>query len=248
MSLEAARTLSENGTPPSERQSSGIGDRHGSIADAAAARADMYRFFSSVYLCPPREDLLGQLLDPEFLEELELLFGEDAVADLKSFAEETDPDQASEALDSEFIDLFAVPTGRYVAPFEDVYWRADSGGPLLGERAVAVIRTYREAGAQMDHEIKELPTHVGVELAFMTFLCEAEAVAAMDGERERTDDAERRDRAWYRDLQRQFLREHLIPWFPRLRSQIQAKATGPLYPGLATITEEFLSLDVAGFE
>jgi TorA maturation chaperone TorD len=234
-------------TPPAEQSPADIDDRRDSMVEAAVARADMYRFLSSVYLSPPRDEVLQQLLDREFLDELAVLIGEDAVAELRSFLEANDVDQESGTLDTEFMDLFAVPTGRYVAPFEDVYWKADSGGPLLGEQAVAVVRTYREAGAQIDHEIKELPTHVGVELAFMTYLCEAEAVAAIDGDGAQPDHDDGRDRNWYRGLQRQFLEEHLIPWFPRLRSKIQAKANGPLYRGLATITEEFLSLDAAGF-
>jgi TorA maturation chaperone TorD len=208
----------------------------------------MYRFFSAVYLSPPREDLLRQLADTEFLEGLSRLFGADIVADLQSFSETTDLEHESETLNLEFMDLFAVPTGRYVVPFEDVYRGKGSSGPLLGEQAIAVIRSYREAGAEMDREIKELPTHVGVELAFMSFLCEREAVAVIEGAEappERDPDA---DRSRYRSLQTRFLRDHLNSWFPSLSSEIQARAASPLYRGLAIITEKFLYLDAAGLE
>jgi TorA maturation chaperone TorD len=221
---------------------------HTAAAETARARADMYQFFSTVYLTPPSEDLLRQLADTEFLDELSRLFGDDTVAELKSFSESTDLEQESETLNLEFMDLFAVPTGRYVVPFEDVYRGEGSSGPLLGEQAIAVIRSYREAGAEMDREIKELPTHVGVELAFMSFLCEQEAVAVIEGAVTPPERDPNADRSRYRRLQTQFLRDHLNSWFPNLSSEIQARASSPLYRGLAIMTEKFLNLDAAGLD
>ena len=52
----------------------------------AAARADMYRFLSAVYLSPVDEDLLRRLINHDFLDELSTRFGEQAVAELKGFA------------------------------------------------------------------------------------------------------------------------------------------------------------------
>src|SRR5512139_118915 len=115
--------------------------------------------------------------------------------------------------------LIAVPAGRYVTPFEDVYRGASVDrrlGPLLGEHAVAVMRLYREAGGDVDQDCKELPTHVGVELAFMSFLCGREA-AARSGERcaDAVGQGAATAGAYYRGLQVRFLREHLAEWFPQ---------------------------------
>lgn len=231
----------------------GLEEPRSSAAESVLARANMYRFFSAVYLSPPTRALVEQIIDSAFLDDLSVLFGEDAVTELRSFANTSDVDSALDALGQEFMDLFAVPTGRYVTPFEDVYrGRTADGarvwGPLLGERAIDVIRTYREAGAQLDHNIKELPTHVGVELAFMSFLCEREAAVIDATEGTRPDCDGSTDAVRFRDLQRKFLQRHLNSWFPQLSSEIQAKAVSSFYRGLALTTEKFLSRDAASLE
>jgi len=231
-------------------EASNVGDLRGAAAESALARADMYCFFAAVYLSPPNRAFLQQLVDPAFLEDLSVLFGDKAVTELRSFANTTDVDGALDTLKQEFMDLFAVPTGRYVTPFEDVYRGKDSDGnqlrgPLLGERAIDVTRLYREAGAEMDREIKELPTHVGVELAFMSFLCEREAKAVDTDAHTPSGHDEATGAERYRQLQKRFLRQHLNSWFPQLRLEIQAKAASSLYRGLALTTEEFLSRDAA---
>jgi len=208
----------------------------------------MYRFLSAVYLNPPSHDLLRQLLAADFLRELSTLFSSEPVAEIEKFAAALDPDRDFSALKQEYMDLFAVPTGRYVTPFEDVYRAGEEGnptGPLLGGSAIAVIRTYREAGAKLDSTCTELPTHIGVELSFMSFLChrEAEVLAAVEESRDAAGAPT--GCARYRALQTRFLLEHLNDWFPRLSQVIQTHTKSALYRGLALITEEFLAEDLA---
>lgn len=225
-----------------------------SAHQSAEARANMYRFLSAVFLSPIEEDSLQRLVDEEFLDELSTLFGEQAVAELRDFAATVSVKEDLPSLKQEYMDLFAVPTGRYVTPFEDVFrGRSAEGkevrGPLLGERAIAVIRAYRRAGAEMDGGCMELPTHVGVELSFMNYLCEQEAAACCSQDSDAVLDRQNEESAnpaRYRKLQSRFLQEHLNEWFPRLSSTIQVAADGPLYRGLAALTEEFLSRDAAG--
>lgn len=226
--------------------------------DAVSAREDarmrgtMYRFLSTIYLCPPEQDLVRQVTETNFLEVLSSLFGDKAVAELKEFAAGFDYDFPF--LKQEYLDLFAVPTGRYVTPFEDVYQGATvegepAKGPLLGPRAVSVIRRYREAGAQMDRACKELATHIGVELSFMSFLCEREEEAIPRGKGDAEPDSEQEEAVpsiRYREHQIRFLEEHLNDWFPRLSRSIQANARSRFYRGLARITEGFLAWDTAG--
>ena len=222
-----------------------------SAQEDARTRGTMYRFLSTIYLSPPEQDLVRHVTGKYFLEELSSLFGEKAVAELKEFAAGFDKDFAS--LRQEYMDLFAVPTGRYVTPFEDVYQGTTmegepAKGPLLGLRAVSVIRIYREAGAEMDRACKELTTHIGVELSFMSFLCEREAEAIPHEKGDAKPDSEQEetaDSAKYRKLQIRFLTEHLNDWFPRLSRSIQANAKSRFYRGLARITEEFLDQDTA---
>ena len=222
----------------------------------AEARAKMYTFLSAVFLHPPTGALVQQIRDQSLLTDLSALFSREAIKELEEFSAGAGVDADLASLTQEYMDLFAVPTGRYVTPFEDVYLGASvegerERGPLLGEQAIAVRRLYRQAGVEMTRECRELPTHIGVELSFMGFLCEQEqemeAISRDDTGIARADaDAEPDGRGRYRDLQLRFLQNHLNVWFPHLRRAIQTKAKSRLYPGLALISEEFLARDAAG--
>jgi TorA maturation chaperone TorD len=101
----------------------------------------------------------------------------------------------------------------------------------------------------MDRTCKELPTHIGVELSYMNFLCERQAAAIGDEEGQALPDEKKRaaaDSGRYRELQIKFLDEHLNAWFPQLSRSIQANAKSNFYRGLARITEAFLAYDTAG--
>jgi len=219
----------------------------------AEARANMYRFLSTAYLQPPHEDLVRRLLDEEFLSSLCTMFSDRAVATLRALATEGSPEKDLPSLRQDYMDLFAVPTGRYVTPFEDVYRGETSDGtptrgPLMGDRAIAVRRLYRTAGAKMGAECKELPTHIGVELSFMGFLCEQQAASLRAGLQAAALETETRASAdWigYRRIQIIFLQRHLNDWFPQLSEVIQTYAKTPLYRGLALLTEDFLAWDAA---
>ncbi len=104
----------------------------------------------------------------------------------------------------------------------------------------------------MERTCTELPTHIGVELSFMSFLCEREAAALGDsrpdgqpqgGAAAETATGTDEILARVREFQTRFLQEHLNTWFPQLCGSIRAKAKGPLYRGLAEITEAFLAAE-----
>lgn len=235
------------------READGAQAAAGSAERLEVARGNMYRFLSAAYLQPPNQDLMRHLADTSLLEHLSALFGEGAAADLKEFAAALSAEDVA-ALKQEYMGLFAVPTGRFVTPFEDVYRGKTSEnpqerGPLLGLRAIAARRMYREAGAAMDRDCKELPTHIGVELSFMSFLCERRAEAIRNEESGILPDEQAEgaaDSFTYRNLQLRFLQEHLNGWFPPLSKCIQAYARSPFYRGLAGLTEAFLAWDTAG--
>jgi len=214
----------------------------------------MYRFLSSAFLKPPTPELLRQCASRELLDDLSDLFGREAVAELEDYAESADVEDDLPSMRQEYMDLFAVPSGRYLTPFEDVYRsRAGEGsalGPLLGACAIQVIRIYRQAGAAMEVSCKELPTHVGVELSFMSHLCKREAETARPSFEKDPPRGEERpvDQSELRLLQVVFLRHHLHEWFPLLNRQLQNRASSALYRGLGLLTEEFLSQDLEHLE
>lgn len=196
----------------------------------------MYRFLSAAFLQPPNEAFVTPLLADGFIAELEETFGATAVADLRSFVREFQGDYVS--LDQEFQDLFMVPLGRYVTPYEAVYRDEREAGEtrvrglLMGPSTLAVKQLYRQAGAAISEHFKDLPDHVGLELACMEFLCQAEARA---WDKEDLDEMCR-----VRGLQRRLLQEHLLQWIPALCERIRERAAGPLYRGIASLTEAYL--------
>ncbi|HUV12175.1 MAG TPA: molecular chaperone TorD family protein, partial [Acidobacteriota bacterium] len=225
---------------------------HGVAREQAELRSNLYGFFAAHFLCPPDEDFVQHLLDQAFLHELSSLFGPQAVAQLREFTASVRPGEDVADLRQEYMDLFVVPSSRYVTPFEDVYrGRPADGeagmGRLMGELSIALRRRYREAGAEMVRACKQLPNHIGVELSFMSFLCNKEAAAIENEGYASLDPGERKaaDSVKYRELQIRFLQEHLNEWFPQLSRAIQARTKSSFYQGLALITEEFLVLDTA---
>jgi len=203
----------------------------------ATARANMYRFLAATFLEPPSEALIAPLLEDGLLKELEAAFGAVAVEDLRRFAGAFQGDH--EGLDQEFQSLFMVPLGRYVTPYEAVYrderqiGDARVHGLLMGPSTLAVKQLYREAGAAVSEDFKDLPDHIGLELACMEFLCRGEAQA---WDQENLDEVRR-----LRDFQRRLLQEHLLQWAPRLCRRVRESATGPLYRGIASLTEAYLA-------
>lgn len=214
-------------------------------------REQLYHFLAAAYLRPLTPEALRHVTDPGVLQELAALLGEEAIAALRGFSTNARGQPGAEDLQQEFMDLFAVPAGRYVTPFEDVYRGASAErqlGPLLGAHAVAVKHLYQAAGGEVDENCKELPTHVGVELAFMSFLCAREAAALCAQADPSTGEggtSGAAPSAYFRALQLRFLREHLNTWFPRLSSAIQEKASSGFYHGLAALTEVVLERDAA---
>jgi len=247
--LKQARPVDSSGTGAADLKDGSV-----LALQEVRARGNMYRFLSAVYLHPPQQSLLKQVTQDAFLEELSLSFSAEAVQPLKDLATASDPERALPFLRQDYMNLFAVPSGRYVTPFEDVYRGASPEcgqmmGPLLGVAAIAVKRIYREAGAEMDMECRELPTHIGVELSFMSFLCESEVMALGYGQGNGSLGGENGNMlgsSRYRELQVRFLQEHLNGWFPQLAQAIQNHAQSPFYRGLALVTEEFLAWDTAG--
>lgn len=209
-------------------------------AEMAGARAAVYGFLSQLLLAPPTEAALAKLRDRGFVVDLATSLG---------LAPSPEIDKLSEAaygslnsLAQEYHDLFLVPLGRYVAPYEAVYRGAREddgrwlGGHLQSEYTVAVLAIYREAEAKIAADVLDLPDHIGLELAFMQFICEEEHETW-----QRNDNVEAMRLI---EIQKSFLEEHLGQWAPVLCRRIQEKAEGPLYKGLAHLVKAFISAEL----
>ena len=130
----------------------------------AVARGQLYRFLAAGFLTPPTAEMVAPMLEDDVLEELRERFGGDAVADLIAFKQTFSGD--SDALDREYQDLFVVPLGRYVTPYEAVYRdeRVIDGqvvrGLLMGPSTLAVRALYREAGLDIAADLARDPARL----------------------------------------------------------------------------------------
>ncbi len=122
--------------------------------------------------------------------------------------------------------------------------------PLNGARAIEVRRLYREAVAEMEQGSKELPTHIGVKLSFMKFLCQMVMAGTECMENDhllKTEEEYVTNYCKYQKMQIRFLQYHLNKWFPQFGQKIQANAKSKIFKGHPMITEEFLANDEAIF-
>ena len=205
-------------------------------AQIAVVREIFYLFFSSIFLNPPQDNLIKQLQEPGLLEELSQYFDPSVLAILEEFSQGYNSDL--DKLQQEYYDLFHVPLGKYVTPYESVYcdtWEIagkKKKGLLLGPSAQAVRKIYRRAGTELDEHCTELPDHAGIELAFMHYLCQREREAWQQGKEE--------EAVQWQKLEAEFVINHLTPWLPELCKQICQKTQSDFYRGIAQLINEFI--------
>jgi TorA maturation chaperone TorD len=211
------------------------------LAQLAESRAQVYAILAALYLHAPSRELVTALLNLAASPALADLSHGAAVESLRHYAASYAGDL--EGVQQEFHDLFTVPLGRYVTPYESVYrderlvGEERVRGLLMGPSALAVVHTYRENGFALSPECTELPDHIGVELSFMSLLCRRECEARQ------ASDATSVEQACACEVR--FLEEHLLCWVPHLRERIAANASSDFYRGIAYLTEDFLSADRA---
>lgn len=199
--------------------------------DEALARSRTYRFLGSLFLREPDDRVI------QSMRTLSAACRRDGQAP-GSPANMVEEDPT--AIRQDHHDLFRVPGGKYVTPFESVYrGRAvtDGGerpGPLGGPLSAQVERFYRECGLKLDYaRFRELPDHVGSELAFLERLCAEEHRALRDGD----DDLAR----GCRRVERMFLERHLNLWVKALSEEIGKKSGTEFYLEVAQLLESFVS-------
>lgn len=221
-------------------------DRDEMIA-LAPARREVYAFLSSAFAEPPSEESLAALRSDVFLSSAAAMFSEQTLTTFRRYGEAAGyigdlKDQAHQ----EFMNLFKVPGGQYVSPYESVYrdTRDVAGqrvkGLLMGPSAVDVQKWYRLAAVEICDEYKDLPDHVCLELNYLAHLCAKEQEFAS------TKDWAKLARAW--EMQRDFLAAHVVTWLGELRDKIHEKSHNAYFRALADMAVEFTQRDLATLE
>ena len=98
-----------------------------------------------------------------------------------------------------------------------------------------IIQAYKSLGYEKEKGFQEPEDHVAVEFDFMAKLCRWTAKTLDDGEIDKA--------IAYVNLQKEFLRDHLNLWVPKLCQELEKAAASTLYKGLAHLTKGFVAMD-----
>lgn len=207
-----------------------------------AGRADMYRALGNLYL---------NALDEGQIEEL-------ALTDYDALR--ADPD---ERIASGFNDIYRALRRRNTgtrqllamdftscflgtktykgltgAPYESLY--RDSSGTLMGPVRTQVFNEYKRERVALQPELNLPDDHLSFEMEFLAILCERCAQSVEAGNR---DEALR-----LLDVQKSFLEEHLLAWFPRFHNLTTKLLETRFYRGVLNVTRGFLESEPESIE
>jgi anaerobic sulfite reductase subunit A len=98
-----------------------------------------------------------------------------------------------------------------------------------------VRNLYRRSGFEKRKDFLEPEDHIAVELDYMANLCKQTHLSLED---ENFEDASR-----YLQLQKGFLRDHLLKWVPQLCKSLKEGTESKLYKSLAHLTNGFTSME-----
>jgi len=210
-----------------------------SLPTLAEFRSHMYRFFSAVCNGPLNGRLLAYLFGPDFESLVQDFASAHSMELLAEAAAHSDKDV--DELRYEYNNLFIVPQGQYVTPFESVYRgaRVENGkevpGYLNGPETAAVRRAYRGLGLKLKPRKIGPADFIGMELDFMHQAAEMEREAWQAGNAARA--------VRLLAVQRTFFEEHLHQWAPSLCRRVMERTRSSLYKCLASLMRDFLVVE-----
>ncbi|WP_309499420.1 molecular chaperone TorD family protein [Sulfurovum sp.] len=131
----------------------------------------------------------------------------------------------------DFTNLFLM----HLVPYESFYTRDDQMIESGGDNPVLELYNELDFRVELDKARVVSPDHLGVELEFMYMLCMAQQKAL---------EAEDKDGICeLMQVQRAFLKEHLLEWAPLFLINAKGESRTPLYHDGSELTLEFLLSD-----
>jgi TorA maturation chaperone TorD len=110
----------------------------------------------------------------------------------------------------------------------------------MGSSTADVRRRYAEADLVLAKNFNDLPDHIAVEMEFMHFLC-AEELRAL--EKGNPQESARR-----KEMQQEFLREHLEPWVDRFAECILRSTSSSFHKSAANLLKTFVKNESEQFQ
>jgi TorA maturation chaperone TorD len=173
---------------------------------------------------PPNEDVLARIR-----EALERLGFAEPLATLRQLSELSRRDP--EAIRDEHVRLFVKGDA---APYETSYDALPSGPQRFGgpQQLADIAGFYSAFGFQV---ARERPDHVAAEMEYVALLCVKEAFARLA----REDDGA----VVCAEARGKFIAEHLGPWLPSFRQQVEKSARHPYFTSLAALLMSLVETD-----
>jgi TorA maturation chaperone TorD len=222
-------------------------DKAQAFVSLAQARASGYAFLSAAFSQPPSSEKIAVLRTEAFLDWAADIFSEATLAPLRKFTQAPEPvAELVRHLRQQFMGLFKVPGGQYVAPYESVFRdtrdmaRQPVNGLLMGQAALDVQKWYRLAALDIAPDFKDLPDHIALELNYLATLCAKEQEFADAGDEAKLTRAQ--------EMERDFLAAHVVTWVGALGDKIKEKTPELYFRALAQMLVEFTTQDLATLE
>ncbi|HYW01486.1 MAG TPA: molecular chaperone TorD family protein [Candidatus Acidoferrum sp.] len=153
------------------------------------------------------------------------------------------PSLSNEDLTKEYLRLFVGPGHVKCPPYESIY-RQDrpllEKGLVMGPSTADVRRRYAEADLVLAKNFNDLPDHIAVEMEFMHFLCAEELRALEEGNPQES--------AKRREMQEEFLKEHLEPWVDRFAECILRSTSSSFHKSAANLLKTFVKNESEQFQ
>ncbi|MDD2452138.1 MAG: molecular chaperone TorD family protein, partial [Sulfurovum sp.] len=131
----------------------------------------------------------------------------------------------------DFTNLFLM----HLVPYESFYTREDQMIESGGDNPVIALYNELDFRVELDRARVVSADHIGVELEFMYMLCTAQKKALDAGDKEGICELFQ--------VQRAFLKEHLLEWAPMFLINAKRESRTPLYHDGTELTLEFLLSD-----
>lgn len=207
---------------------------YGERALVADARRMAYMFFADVFSTEVTKDFIAGMASFGAVEGSKL-------SEFVTMIGESDLDQATQDVRSEFCALFLNMSAHPVFTSESVYLSGNH--MIMQEQRNQVLEVYNAHHLSVDKESFDWPEdHISMEMLFMAHLCQLESDSCRSLMEEAGDDlalaASRLDSA--AAAQKAFFTEHLDQWVPMFVEELSRYAETLFYQGVAEYLGEFL--------
>ena len=134
-------------------------------------------------------------------------------------------------LNVDFTNLFLL----HLIPYESFYTREDQMMETAGENPVLQLFNEYDFRVDLGKARAVSVDHIGIEFEFMYMLCTAEKKALEDGDVDAS--------AAIAQIQKDFLKDHLLEWAPMFLLNVKSEAGTAFYFDVADLALEFMMSD-----